>query len=91
VKALSAVSPKPLCLVTLAAWIEHIRTFNPEPKEVPATKLLDFYQQQQEIGQTAALACDKSVSLASELAMGPISDELVEKYVLYQRERADKS
>jgi hypothetical protein len=83
------VSPKPLRFVTLAAWLEHIRKSNPDPKEVPATKLLDFYGHHAQAGETAAaLAWEKSVQFTPELTVGPITNELVTKYVLYQVEKA---
>jgi len=84
VQALSAVSPKPLRPVTLPAWIEHTRKSNPDPKVVPAIKLLKLYHKQaHEEGLTVALAWAKSVTLAPEFAMGPINRELAEKYVVY--------
>jgi hypothetical protein len=89
VQALSAVSPKPLRPVTFAAWLEHIRKSNPDPKEVPAAKLLDFYQGLAQGGPgMAALGWDKSAKLAPELAFGEITGRLVENYVRYQQETA---
>jgi hypothetical protein len=90
-QALSAVSPKQLRFIPLAAWLEHIRKTNPDPREVPATKLLDFYESRF-LGApvTAALGWEKSVKLAPELGAGPISVELVKKYILHQQQKSGK-
>lgn len=86
-QALSDQSPKPLRLVTLAEWLEHIRKSKPDPNEVPASKLLEFYETQGGPLGTG-LGWERSVKVAPELAAGPISRELVGVYIVYQQEKS---
>ncbi|KAF8496036.1 hypothetical protein JB92DRAFT_2991783 [Gautieria morchelliformis] len=83
--ALSSASPKPLKHVSIAAWVEHIRKSNPDPGQVPAVRLLDFYQGMAGgVNTRSALGWEHSVRVAPALAVGRLDEELVAKYVKWQ-------
>lgn len=88
-QAASTSSPHPLRLVSLIAWLEHITRSKFDPEEMPATRLLDFFLGvAQGDDTTVALGWQRSVKIAPELAVGPITVELVKKYVLFQVEKS---
>jgi hypothetical protein len=76
--------PHPLRLVGLKPWLEHITAQDVDLEKVPAVRLLDFYHQVAESNASPALGWQRSVQVAPELAVGPMTPSLVEKYVAYQ-------
>ncbi|KAF8461661.1 hypothetical protein JB92DRAFT_3137078 [Gautieria morchelliformis] len=73
-----------------AAWVEHIRGSNPDPLQVPAVRLLDFYQEMADgANGRSTLGWERSLRVAPELAVGRPDEELMAKYVKWQIERPD--
>ena len=71
----------------MEAWLEHIRKSNPDPADVPAVRLLDFFQGlAAEENPLSALGWEKSVRVAPELTVGRLDEELIKKYVKWQLE-----
>jgi hypothetical protein len=72
----------------MAAWVDHMRTTNPDPGIVPAVRLLDFYHGITSSGHArSALGWEKSLRVAPELAVGRLDDDLIAKYVKWQIDR----
>ncbi|KAF8526258.1 male sterility protein-domain-containing protein [Hysterangium stoloniferum] len=86
IEALSVTSPKPLRLVPFATWLDYIKGTKLDPQEVPAVRLIDFFSARTTPTSRAALGWDDSVKITPELAMGPISVELMKRYILYQQQ-----
>ena len=83
-RAVSASSPHPLRLVSLDTWLEHITTQDMDVERVPAVRLLDFFQGMADSGPVTALGWQRSIALSPELDVGPVTAQLVGKYVGYQ-------
>lgn len=88
-EAVSYSSPRPLRPLGFTAWLEQTKTSKRDPEDVPAIKLLDVFRGVAQGGNAlAALSCQVSAKVAPELAFGPMTGELLKKYVLYQLQKS---
>ena len=83
-QAVSAYSPHPLRLVSLTAWLEHVAAQDVDVERIPAVVLLDYFHGVANSGPNVVLGSRRSVEVAPELAIGPVTAQLVGKYVSYQ-------
>lgn len=86
-QAASDASPhRSLRFISLTAWLEHVAAQGVKAeKEVPAVRLLEFFHGMAQNNSAATLGWERSVQVAPELAVGPVTPELVKKYVAYRQ------
>ncbi|KAF8524890.1 hypothetical protein BU17DRAFT_63062 [Hysterangium stoloniferum] len=79
------MSPDPFHFVSYAQLFEVLQDADLDPKLAPMISLLSFYKDRWDAySESAALGWNKSVKLAPELAKGPLTVEMIIRYIQYQ-------
>lgn len=83
-QAASDASPRPLRLVSFTEWLGHVAAQDVDVEKVPAVRLLDFFHGVAQTNSAPALGWQHTMQVAPELAVGPVTAQLVHKYLAYQ-------